>query len=525
MAWNELTVKRNQRSRTYQDSENPLKRCWSGTLAALHYESEIDSGVYDAESDMTPQRVDTAVFDGWRVTQNGWHYALGKDLENHGDVDGWVGFGGRSPNKPGDAHWFKFRLLRVGYLYGPTRTWQGLETPAGGDIPPTYDRAKLEDELGTLTIGPYDDPIVVSGVGNWADIWVTPDGGSLSASWVRNGDRLKENVIINQAGREWIAANRPPLTPLDETYFGFVFRLDWSDIPRAYRAGVLQDLNGDFADDGEPIELRDGLDRLLGLLPISYVSVPPTGPLPTVDRQPLRKRFWKDGDGNHYLLVGVRCDLLNQMADGPLVFDPTVDKTVGAGGDDGRRATGAEGFSAAQDYYIVGHNTNTDYLDCHLFFRWTGVTIEGTIDTSYVEVYDSDSWGQAAPYLKVYGVDEDNPAAPTTAGEFDADSLTTAAVDWDGSWTVNSYNQSPSLNSIFQELVDTYTISNDAVMVQIKNDGGAVTRYNYADFYEHDPSNPAKLHIEYTVAGRTTFNTDASPLGIHTGMAWRVNVP
>ena len=54
----------------------------------------------------------------------------------------------------------------------------------------------------------------------------------------------------------------------------------------------------------------------------------------------------------------------------------------------------------------------------------------------------------------------------------------------------------------FQELVDTYTIANDAVMVQLKNDHGTPSP---AEDYGVDGTVPAgdgnepKLHIEYTV--------------------------
>ena len=80
MAWIELLDLRDQRSRTYQDDAEPLKLAWSGSLAGLHYESVLGSGVFDTEVDMSPVRVDVPAFDGWRVTVNSWHYALGKDF-------------------------------------------------------------------------------------------------------------------------------------------------------------------------------------------------------------------------------------------------------------------------------------------------------------------------------------------------------------------------------------------------------------------------------------------------------------
>jgi hypothetical protein len=487
LPWTELPALRNQRSRTYQDNTNPLKRAWSGTLAALHYESQLDSDVYDAEVNMTPIRVDNPVFDGWHITTNGWYYALGKDLANHGEQDGWTGFGGRQ-----GAHWFKFRLLRAGYLHWPTRVWDDV----GGA--PTYDRTNLSQQINTTTIGPNDDEIPVQTVATWSGIWATPGNGNLSVRWSANADQLKEEITVNQVSREWIEANRPPSTPLPETYFGFVFRLDWSDIPSVYRAGLLQNIDSDFTDDGENIELRDGLNRLLAFMPLSQVIVPNEDP-DLEERRPLRKRFYKDGD-DYYLLVGIRCDTLAGLPAGDLVFDPTVDKQVGASGDDGIRHSGDWGFSNTFSDAYLGYRDSDGEYQCNNFFRWTGVTLEGTITTSYIELKQYETYHTGTMEVKIYGVDEDNPAAPTSAAEFDADPLTTVSVDWDEEFANENaiFEQSPSLNTILQELVNSYTISNDAIMLQIKNDGPTADHYNRVYHYDGDTAKAAKLHIEYT---------------------------
>ncbi len=151
----------------------------------------------------------------------------------------------------------------------------------------------------------------------------------------------------------------------------------------------------------------------------------------------------------------------------------------------------------------------------HNWYRWTGVSIEGTIDVSYIQCYPEYA-GTATPELKVYGVDEDNPAAPTSKAEFDADPLTTAAVDWDGLWTTDTWNQSPSLNGIFQELVDTYTISDDAVMVQLKNDHGepGVDEYNCCEHYDSSSTVAPKLHIEYTAGAAATRRYSLTLTGV-----------
>jgi len=175
----------------------------------------------------------------------------------------------------------------------------------------------------------------------------------------------------------------------------------------------------------------------------------------------------------------------------------TVDKQVAAGGDDGTRYS-ASSFDATISTWPCGVYSNAPYNG---FARWTGVTISDTIDVSYISVYADYATGSAE--LDVYGVDEDNPAAPTDVTEFDADPLTTAVVEWDGAWTTSAWNNSPSLNTIFQELVNSYTISNDAVMVQVKDTIGAGqgNQYNRAYAYEQDDNTwGPKVHIEYSAA-------------------------
>ena len=331
MAWTEIVNLRTPTAKTWRDDGTGRLRREHVLKTVQHYEGEIDSGAYTAEVDFTPWHVTAGGRDLYRVAVAGWHYALGRDVEGiFAGVDGVVGFGGRQ-----GAHWLKFRLARVGYLHWPTRDWDDI----GDD--PTYERDDLIHEVDVLSIGPEGTQATlnVGSTATWANIWNTPGGGALDVSWRIEGRHLKEEITVNQAAREWLAVNRPPSTPLDETWFGFVFRLDVSDIPRWVKAGILQDIDGDFTDDEGNIEIRDALDRLLGFMPLSTAFSEPyqvgtSGegePIFAQDRIRLRKRIWLDGDGNHYLLIGAQVDRLNQMHEGAITFDPTFDsETAGA---------------------------------------------------------------------------------------------------------------------------------------------------------------------------------------------------
>lgn len=475
--WNEQPSQRQRHSRTWTDDQVPGHQCLVSTVAPLHYPSQ-PGGPHDTEIDATPRRVNNAQLDGWTITANAWHFALGQPA---GQADGWVGFGGRQ-----GAHWFKFRLARVGYLHGPSRAWQDL----GG--PPRYDRAQLTRQTQSVTIGPTQDALPIASLATWRDIWTTPGGGALSISWQVTGDGLKETIEINQAAREWIAANRPPTTPASQTWFSFAFQLDWSDVPQVRRAGELLDVAGDFADDGEHITLHNAQDQLLAFLPLDAVTVP-SDDLPPASA-PLRKRFYHDGT-DHLLVVGARCDQLAALPPGPLQFDPTVTDQVASSGDDGTRYR-TSSFDTSNAACFVGENSGL----YHIFARFTGITASGTIDTAYIQIDGNNGSGASTPLMKVHAVDEADPAAPTSYSEFDADPITTAGVDWDERWTSGSTFQSPDISTVIQELIDTYTLDNNAVIIQIRDDGTAASNYNKCVSYDGAPGSAPALYIEYTEA-------------------------
>ncbi len=484
----EVVQDRTRTSKTFVDPANPGRRSWVGGLATIHYESVPDSGAYDAEVDFSPRRVNDAQLDGWVVTESGWHYALGKPGDK--PTDGWVGFGGRQ-----GAHWVKFRLARVGYLHGPTRAWEDL----GG--PPTYDRAKLSSETQPSEYG-HGALVNVQTTAAWSDIWTTPNGGALDVRWRASGDGLKEDIVINQAAREWLAANRPPSTPAAETWFGFVLQVDWSDIPKAVRAGLEEDLAGDFTDGGEAVELRDALDRLLAFMPVSEVRVPSSDPAAPDDVRLLEKRFWLDGDGNHYVLVGVRVSELAGMAAGDLVFDPTVDEQVGAGADDGLSRRPSGNFDATGAFVQVGKRVDgTDFYELWARFTTVGIPNGATIDVAYLTVEAGGTGNDGVGVLTdIFFNDIDDAVAPTTQAEHEALARTTAFTAWDAeNFVIDTPTNSPSIVDAVQEVIDRGGWSLDNSLQVLWDDDGSTTNFFYRfHSYEGDSSKVIKLHIEYT---------------------------
>lgn len=425
MAWNEVTSLRTLAAKTWQDSLDPARHVRHHVLGAvLHYPTVLDSEVLDGEVDFTFEHVTAGGRDLYRTVVAGWHYALGRDVTGiFAGVDGTVGFGGRQ-----GAHWLKFRLARVGYLHWPTRNWEGI---GGGS---TYNRAYLNYEVDALSIGPEDaqTTLNVGGLATWDNIWNTPDDGAIDVSWRVDERQLKEEIEVNQAAREWIAANLPPLTPADETWLSFIFQLDISDIPRWVIAGILQDPDGDFTDDDGDIEIRDALDRLLAFMPASIAfSEPDENGKRDIVR--LRKRIWRDGDGNHYLLVGARVDQLNAMRAGAIVFDPTFETQPGSEGLDTTLLAGNSNKSAGSDISLPW-STPTG-AKCILEFDCSSISGDATCDSATLHLWQAGATPSGARTFTIHellvanedwveGASED----PATAGQSTWDHKN----DWNG---------------------------------------------------------------------------------------------
>jgi type IV pilus assembly protein PilY1 len=137
------------------------------------------------------------------------------------------------------------------------------------------------------------------------------------------------------------------------------------------------------------------------------------------------------------------------------------------------------------------------------FLRFTSVTIPpgSTIDTAVLKVACAIASSATTMRLKVYACDEDNAAAPTDAAEAVADPRTTAGVDWDvsGSWSLNTWYDSPDISAVIQEVVDRGGWSSgNALMLLVDNDGSDLNALREIYDYGNNTFYAAKLDITYT---------------------------
>jgi len=322
-------------------------------------------------------------------------------------------------------------------------------------------------------------------------VWLDAYGEGKDFAWKCNPSRLVKLLIIDQLNRlptpeQYIMDGGNPVLELNLIF-------DPSRDLDCYVDGQLWDKKSKVSTFGICEWKLDG-ETLFGFMPNLYWDNEENYP-----EQPALTTLKKVG-GSLYVTVRIPYSWL-QTAVFPVYIDVIVDEQVAAGADDGGDTTSGGG---AFDNNDATDDVGTWYgAEYRQFWRWDGITIEGTIDTSYVQVKISNAGSQPLP-TKVYGIDEADSDAPSDHATFltDCGLHTTAGVDWDiDGESAGTWIQSPSLNTIFQELVDTHTISNAAVQLHWHDDGGT-NKYLYIYMYETagNVSGP-KLHIEYTAGG------------------------
>jgi hypothetical protein len=192
----------------------------------------------------------------------------------------------------------------------------------------------------------------------------------------------------------------------------------------------------------------------------------------------------------------------------PMTLDPTLDYQVGAGGNDTYRY-GASGFTSSNAEGRVGQVSGSLRHQSILFSSVSGLG-GATVSVSYVTMRGNNG-GASAPATKVYLNKTGSPTAPTTAAGFDALALTSSGADWDTADRFNQWDNSPSLNDPFAELVGAVTPT--AIQVVHRDDGSSNNTLQAWIHYDGNASYAPKLHVEYTAAS-TGFKHFMSLLGV-----------
>ena len=468
--------KRAKKAKNFTDDNDSSKHACVATIVPLHYESVKDSGVFDAEIDLTARDVTDGTYQGLHASHNGFHYRYGRRNRQ----PGWVGFGGRQ-----GEHWFYFKATGVGFMRGRHAAWQ----PLFGS--PNYRATGEEHHLTPTELIPgveVNNALAVK----QSDVW-----SGIDITWRIGGDSLKEQIEIDAATMADIkqrASNNATFK------FGFVFDIDVGDIPTVLHSGRRQPLDlphGYDADADDTFEFINHSYDLLAFLPIDKAWVEDAeGNVIEGSERTLIKTFYRYSNRNQ-LFVGLDVDDLLSMPDGhKLVFDPTVDTQVGATANDGSGLSNIS-FGAASHALTIGY-LSPPGQDSYSFWLFTGVTLEGTIDTSYCSFWSYSNADTTGLDVNVAAEDTDNPSAPTSASDEFGRVMTTAKTNWTQTtgWSSAGFDNTPSLNGSLQELVNSYTISGDNVLILCRNNGGT-DRKLFRD-YTNDSAKAGKFYVEYS---------------------------
>lgn len=207
-----------------------------------------------------------------------------------------------------------------------------------------------------------------------------------------------------------------------------------------------------------------------------------------------------------------------QSAAYPITIDVTVDVSVAAGADDcGVYNTN---FTNTTHSYYLDSTTYNPYMG---FARFLNVTVEGTIDVSYLTL--SARGGSASGVTDIYGEDADNPGQVADKTDFDGRVLTTATVQWSPSaWVAQTEYNTSSINTIIQEIVDRGGWSSgNAMNIKTVDTQTAACSAHSKDSNTGGAEAPA-LHIEYTAAAGVNITVPVGSLTL-AGLAPTVATP
>jgi hypothetical protein len=175
---------------------------------------------------------------------------------------------------------------------------------------------------------------------------------------------------------------------------------------------------------------------------------------------------------------------------------------VVAGGDDGYiSSTGS--FDNSGNYFPIGNYAGSAFK---AFMRFLNVTIpkDATINSAIlgVRAYASDS--NLPVYSRFYCNDVDDvTAAPVSAVEYNALTLTTAYIDWSlPAFTMYTWYNSPDIKTVIQEIISRAGwVSGNDLMVIWKDNGSASYYMKQIYTYEIGASSQLTLTINYTDPG------------------------
>jgi len=155
---------------------------------------------------------------------------------------------------------------------------------------------------------------------------------------------------------------------------------------------------------------------------------------------------------------------------------------------------------------------SSEYQKMQSGMRFTNVTIPqgSTIDTAYLELYASVTDGGSAVVAEVRGEDTSNAATFTGYTNFHGRPRTASATEWSmGSWSKGTWQTSPNIRGVIQEIVNRSSWSSGNAIVIFWGSPSAVDGgRRAATSYDVSPSKSPKLRVSYTASSYESPSAD-----------------
>ena len=479
-----------------KDAKLRAQQIWPG--AAVHSRNK---GSIKHQHPTDPDRfiLDT------QVGGRGWHFGDGPFTEANEVDTAWVNA------EPADAPWQKRMVLADYNAYAfrePTLQFdQGqlieYRHPTSGEAV-SFQPQQLQwtNDLGQIS--PVADPQPVSAtIDDDTLTWIDAYGSGIDFQWEAQTARLMKYVNIAN-----LQAITQLITDEDDPYFGQytppeyirdggnpVLRVELlfqkSANTEIWVDGVLWDEKSN-----NPQETLDNVEFRLAGETLWYFKAP--------------KAWDNTADGTISPTMRLRSSAQNlfveiltpwtwlEAATYPLTIDVTIDEQVGADLDDIRERDPPDADSISD----IGHVLTTGDWQWNwsgLMFRAVAVPNAVTIDVAYLTVFLR-TQGED-PDLTMAMEDVDDAATFTESYPDVSARPLTATVSWDDTGLPeNAFTDSPSIVVPVQQVVDRggWATGQDMVCIMEADDASCDL---HIDQHDNSPSNAAKLHIEYTVAG------------------------
>lgn len=196
----------------------------------------------------------------------------------------------------------------------------------------------------------------------------------------------------------------------------------------------------------------------------------------------------------------------------PVKIDTDVNEQVGTGTDDaGHSLSNSCGGWATNESLCPGECCSNAIGDFGARFQTVAVPQGATISSAILSIYRSGAGicGNVLK-LKIKGEDIDDAATFSTEANYNGRTRTTAAIDWDNTFSSTVWYNSPEIKTIIQEIVNRggWSSNNDLVIF-VANDGTVAGNFSQFSSYDDNPTYAPKLSITYTEGGTPKSVSDS----------------